>query len=770
MKNKFIYLVLLSIFAFNQLFAENLNIQSLNISIDKKTKLTIFKGEVVAIDEKNNIFKTEYAEYKKSLKLLESKDKTNILTSQGYNILGTNMIFDNENNYISSKYPATVTDLDNNNIYVENFEYSTEKFFFKSSGKIKVVDNKNNSYNFSQVYIDEIKKEILGTDTKSFLNQNSFKINNANKPRIFANTVKIDKEKSMFTKSVFSLCDYREDDKCPPWSLQASEMVHDKIKKTIYYDNAVIKIYDIPIFFTPFLSHPDPSVDRRSGLLTPSFSDSKNLGTGFSIPYFWALNKDKDFTFTSKLFAAEHPLFLGEYRKAFKSSNIIFDLGYTEGYKNTNNIKKSGNKSHFFSKFVKNFKGKNNSDNNLEFSLQEVSNDKYFKLYKVKSSLVDYQIDTLESNFSFNHENDNLFLGINASIYETLKDDYNDKYEYVLPDITLDKNLFANENYGSLDYQSNFNIHNYDTNKSEKFLVNNFDWQLKNKGILSNLSGDLLGKIKNVNYEAKNVDKYKKDSTSEVFGAIGYLAKLNLIKNGKNNSNHYLTPKILFRYAPDHMRKENDGARLNGLNIFSLDRLDSYNNLESGLSSTLGFDYKTKNINKEFDFSLGQIINEKENKNMPSSSSLDEKLSDVIGASNLKVNDNINFKYNFALDQNYDDFNYNDVGTSLNINQIQFDFNFLQEKKHIGDQEYIKSNIKIAKGQNGVFSFGNKRNLITHSSEFYNLSYEYLNDCLRAGLVYRREFYQDSELEAEDSLMFKITLTPFGNINSPSLN
>ena len=141
----------MSIFAFNQLFAENLNIQSLNISIDKKTKLTIFKGEVVAIDEKNNIFKTEYAEYKKSLKLLESKDKTNILTSQGYNILGTNMIFDNENNYISSKYPATVTDLDNNNIYVENFEYSTEKFFFKSSGKIKVVDNKNNSYNFSQV-------------------------------------------------------------------------------------------------------------------------------------------------------------------------------------------------------------------------------------------------------------------------------------------------------------------------------------------------------------------------------------------------------------------------------------------------------------------------------------------------------------------------------------------------------------------------------------------------------------------------------------------
>ena len=69
-----------------------------------------------------------------------------------------------------------------------------------------------------------------------------------------------------------------------------------------------------------------------------------------------------------------------------------------------------------------------------------------------------------------------------------------------------------------------------------------------------------------------------------------------------------------------------------------------------------------------------------------------------------------------------------------------------------------------------VLSFKTKRNLVTNSSEFYNLSYEYINDCLRAGLVYRREFYKDSELEPEDSLMFKITLVPFGNLNSPSFD
>ena len=73
-------------------------------------------------------------------------------------------------------------------------------------------------------------------------------------------------------------------------------------------------------------------------------------------------------------------------------------------------------------------------------------------------------------------------------------------------------------------------------------------------------------------------------------------------------------------------------------------------------------------------------------------------------------------------------------------------------------------------GKYGLLSASTKRNLITNSAEYYNLSYEYINDCLRAGIVYRREFYNDSEIESENSLMFKVTLTPFGDISSPSFS
>ena len=106
----------------------------------------------------------------------------------------------------------------------------------------------------------------------------------------------------------------------------------------------------------------------------------------------------------------------------------------------------------------------------------------------------------------------------------------------------------------------------------------------------------------------------------------------------------------------------------------------------------------------------------------------------------------------------------------MNFGALDIDFNYLQEKNHIGNKDYFKTKLAYNNSDNAVFSFETKRNLITNSSEFYNLSYEYINDCLRAGLVYRREFYNDSELEAENSLFFKITLTPFGGIDTPSFN
>ena len=260
--------------------SENNIIKSDYAEYDKKNGIIILKKNIQAIDNKENKIKSNNAIYKENSKTLESIGPTEIITAENYIIKGSDIIFDDLNGLISSDNKTTVTDPDKNIIFLNSFEYLIKDYVFKSIGNVRVEDIFKNVYNFSQVYIDTKNKELLGTDIETFINKDEFKIDPRNKPRIFANTVSITQDKTTFDKSNFTLCDYRKNDKCPPWIIQSSKMLHDSKKKTIFYDNALIKIYNIPVFYSPRLSHPDPTVKRRSGFLVPSFQDTKNLGEG----------------------------------------------------------------------------------------------------------------------------------------------------------------------------------------------------------------------------------------------------------------------------------------------------------------------------------------------------------------------------------------------------------------------------------------------------------------------------------------------------------
>ena len=163
------------------------------------------------------------------------------------------------------------------------------------------------------------------------------------------------------------------------------------------------------------------------------------------------------------------------------------------------------------------------------------------------------------------------------------------------------------------------------------------------------------------------------------------------------------------------MRKESDGNRLTPLTAFSMDRLNNLNNFETGLSATVGLDYEISDNNKKFDFSVAQIINEKENKRMASKTSLDEKLSDLVGSSKVEVNEKLDLIYNFSLDQNYKAFNYNEFNSNFNFDPMKIGFGYILENNHIGDQEYFKTKIDYT-NKNSLVSFETKRNLISYSS------------------------------------------------------
>ena len=769
MKNKISYSFFLIFLLFNlNLFSQELEINSSKVTYNSIDRITLFEGNVNSKDKKGNKLFSEYAKYNELDDVVETSGDTKIITSNGFEILSSDVTFDNKKQLIYSNYKTQIKDKDGNKILVDMFDYSISKGIFFSKGNINFSDKNNNNYNFSEIYIDENKNKIIGSDVKAFFEQKDLKQDPGNAPRFFANTMSLSNNISNFNKGIFTTCKNRKNEKCPPWVLKSKKIKHDLAKKTIYYDNVVLKIYDFPVFFAPKFSHPDPTVKRRSGLLAPSFRNNSALGSGVSIPYFWNMSKDKDLTFEPNLYANENPHFLAVYRQDFKKSFLTIDAGYTEGYKQTNLKKTKGSRVHFFSNFNMSLVNEEQKKSNVEINLQKVSNDTYLQVYDVDTTLANKDTSILENTIDLTYQNKDFYFGLTPSIFEDTTKKGHLRHEYLLP-LTLEKNVMSSEKYGYGDLNSELRIRNYETNKQTDFLVNNFNWTSNKWFNKLGFENYFKGIVKNVNYESKKTDGFKNDKTNnELNSALGYFAKLGLSKKNISNKNFQtLTPRFLLRYAPGHMRKIDDG-KFSYDALFNINKTDRFDVIEDGLSTSLGIEYKKYALDEEnnmgdetFSFSGGQVISNKENMDIPSSTSLNQKLSDFVGIAKYSPNKKINLNYNFSVDHNYKDINYNDVQANYNLEKVEFNLSYLQEKKHIGAQEFVSSGIDYKINNSGALSFSTKRNLQTSSAEFYKLGYSYTNDCLTAGLAYRREFYTDRDIEPKNSLMFTISIMPF---------
>ena len=748
------------------------NIISANkITYKKQEEFLLAEGNVKIIDKNGNVFLSDKASFDKIEELIITHSDTELILEKGYKLLSKNIYYLTNKKILSSSENSIFKDDSGNIIEVTMFQYNTEENLFSSVGKIKITDINKNKYFFKEIHVDTKKKEMIGSGVSVILDQENFGLSKENDPRFVANDILIKNNLINLSKGVFTVCKIRKG-KCPPWSLKSNKITHDKIKKTIYYKNATLKIYDIPIFYFPRFFHPDPTVKRQSGFLPPFFTNSTTLGVGSALPYYWAISENKDLTFTPKIYTKENALFLNEYRQAFRNGFLTLDTSYHSGYNNTSSTKTNGSRNHLFANLNLNFDIDKDYTSELKLKVQRTSNDTYFRVHDVKTNLVDSENTTLENELKYTFSKANMYLDVSASVFENLRvKKSSDRYEYTLPNIVYGKSFFS-EKFGTIDFKSDAFYNNYATNKHKTFLTNDIIWSPSSNITKGGFINTLQTMIRNTNYEAKNTDVYKEDKTvNELYGVISHKTSLPMKKEGINFSKLF-SPNFMIRYAPGHMRnlKSND-IKLDYTNLYSLNKTSE---IEDGLSAILGIDYKINEKkgnteNEKLSLSLGQVFNYEENFDMPAKSSLDQKTSDVVGLINYNFSEIGKISYNFLVDHNLNDFNYNDISTELNFGKVQFNLDYLEQQNHIGNEHYASSGLTINFNDYNKLSFSTKKNFKTESTELYDLSYQYGIDCLTAGLVYRREFYTDvDDLEPKNSMMFTITFVPFASVKTPS--
>ena len=731
----------------------------------KKNNILIAKNKVKIDDPDENILIfTQELTYDQNKNIIFTKGFTEARVQNKYNFYSNNVSYDKQNTELSSKKKTQVLD-DNLNLYeLDEFNYSKKKFLLKGKNvKIKTnFNSKNNSeeYFFDNGFFDLKNRNFNAGDTKIDMQKSVFG-NIENDPRLLGVSSFKENEITQVNKGIFTSCKKR--DGCPPWSIQAEKIIHDKRKKQLIYDHALLKIYDIPVVYFPKFFHPDPTVKRQSGLLKPILNESQILGSSIQVPYFKSLSPQRDITFRPNIFNNNIFMLQNEYREKTKNSTLLADFAFTNGYKSSLSNKKK-NISHLFVKYKSNLNFDNFISSELNINLEKVTNDTYLKVFDGNLSEMAIRPDknklTSSIDLSLDHDDFNFSAGLTS--YETLSGKNSDRFQFILPYFNFSKNLFENQDFFNISLNSSGSNNLKNTNNLRSRIVNNLSIESNDYIFNSGLKNNFGTYIKNLNTTGKNDDLYKSSPQMELMGIFEMSSSLPLIKYGEI-FNNYIEPKISFRFNPSNMKDYSNSTRkINSSNIFEINRLGLTDTFEEGKSLTVGFEYKKekiKDINNYFELKVGSVFRSEEEARIPSSSSIKQS-GDLIGSIKNNLSKNLNLSYDFAIDNNYKTIEYNSLNANFNFNKFSTGIKFIEENGKIGDANSIENSLKYKFDEKNYLSFNTRRNRKINLTEYYDLLYEYKNDCLTAGVKYKKTYYQDRDLLPTENFMISITLFP----------
>ena len=145
------------------------------------------------------------------------------------------------------------------------------------------------------------------------------------------------------------------------------------------------------------------------------------------------------------------------------------------------------------------------------------------------------------------------------------------------------------------------------------------------------------------------------------------------------------------------------------------------------------------------------------------------KTSDIIGQINFIPNDIFKIGYDFSIDENIDDTNYQMLNTEITLNRFSTSFEYLNQNNTLKNDSYLSNKTAYNLNDTKSLIYESRENKTTGQVEFYNLIYQYQNDCLKAAIEYNKNYYNDRDYKPEENIFIKLTIIPFGAASSPNI-
>jgi LPS-assembly protein len=585
---------------------------------------------------------------------------------------------------------------------------------------------------------------------------------------------------TVFRKAVFSPCELCEEDptRAPLWQLKADQVIHDQEERTLTYRDAHMEFYGIPVAYTPYFKHPDPTVDRQSGFLAPTFGNTSNLGYTLQVPYFWNIAPNQDFTFEPIITTEQSVVLAGEYRELFPKG--LVELGgsatVADREKNNGETKSDQFRGHIDSK------GRFAIDDRWRwgFDVEAASDQTYLRLYNFSNK------QTLTTNLFSEYLRGRNYFAANGYVFQSQRERTENKE---LPIITplLDYNFLSEPDSlgGRYSFDTNLGILSRIDGRDTRRISLKSGWQVPFLGPI----GDLYRISASLQTDGYWVDDFNADSPlvnppgssdTDVVGRFfpQLAAQWRLpVANETAIGYQVLEPVVQVVAAPDWANngdipnEDSRGFEFDDTNLLSLNRFPGVDRVDPGSRVDYGLEWSLSSVYiGEANFFMGQSYRFENDDAFVEGSGLDENLSDVVGRIRLVPQEDIDISYRFRLDDEDLSPKRHELDLRIGPPALNLDLTYLYDDltsaTDLDDREEVRFRLKSRLNENWFIEGAHRRDLENDDPLETAIGLTYQDECFLITLEVKREYFEDREINEEDSIMVKLEFKHLGEVSA----
>ncbi len=570
-------------------------------------------------------------------------------------------------------------------------------------------------------------------------------------------------------KAVYSPCKLCPDDpkKPPLWQIKAVEVKHDKSRQQIEYKDAWLEMAGLPVGYIPYLSHPDPTVKRRTGFLAPAFGGSSDLGLLGKAPFYWLIDDNIDATLTPVYMSKEGPLLEAEYRHNLASGRIRANGSITKDSKDKT-------RGHIIAE------GRYDIDDTWRagVDIERVTDDTYLRRYEFGST------DMMSSQAFVEGFRKRNYFKASAHTYQGLKvDDDPGLMPWVGPWLQY-SHIGEADGFGGRTHldASLIAITRTDSRETRRLHMN-AGWKKPSIGPMGGLytvSLDLRGDLYHVS------DRNPEHDSSDFEGVTGRVAPQAMLEwrhpfiRRENDEIHQLLEPmgsvILSPNASNTNKIPNDDSEdfeFSDSNLFAPNRFNGIDRIEGGPRVNYGLKWGLFGGRKgNATVMMGQSYRFKKDDTFFEGSGLEDHFSDIVGRVAIVPNDYFDLEYRTRLNKKNFDPRSNEVLLNAGVKALRIQANYAFIEAQADDNFFGREEIslqfqsQLTKFWRGTFLA--VKDLNEDDMRHVGLGLIYEDECLVFSTKLTRSFFEDRDYKPSHKIMFGVTLKTLGEVKAGS--